>query len=82
MSNQELFALSRRLRGKSALLIDADLDFAHDRSARGGRSYRGGDDMNTAITFMGELAAAWLALEIAAALSVTALHGMRRRLGR
>jgi hypothetical protein len=29
-SNDELSALSRRLRAKSALLLDADLDFAFD----------------------------------------------------
>ncbi len=37
--------------------------------------------MHTVLTFTGELAAVWLALEIAAALSVTAVHGMRQ-LGR
>jgi hypothetical protein len=30
MSNAELLALSRRLRGKSALLLDADWSFAED----------------------------------------------------
>jgi hypothetical protein len=30
ISNGELFALSRRIRGKSALLLDTDLDFALD----------------------------------------------------
>jgi hypothetical protein len=29
-SNHELLALSRRIRAKSALLLDADLDFAFD----------------------------------------------------
>ena len=30
ISNDELFALSRRIRGKSALLLGTDLDFALD----------------------------------------------------
>jgi hypothetical protein len=30
MTNPELLALSRRLRGKSALVLDVDIDFAHD----------------------------------------------------
>jgi len=30
IGTDELLALSRRIRGKSALLLDYDLDFAHD----------------------------------------------------
>ena len=30
ISNDELFALSRRIRGRSALLLDTDMEFALD----------------------------------------------------
>ena len=74
MTNQELLALSRRLRGKSALLIDVDWSFAEDlilasfmlenllqaRTAIDAVliEVRGQPMWTAAMTFTGELAAA------------------------